>query len=85
MKLDQISNNLILIKKIQELRKELKVLLDSDFRDSFESLGYAFSTLKNEDCESVYSELEKVKEYSTQLYSQMKTFKKGPENTLYLI
>ena len=76
LKLDPISKDLTLIKKIQELRKELKVLLDSDIRDAFESLGYAINALKNEDFESAYSELTKVMEYTIQQYSQMKTFKR---------
>ena len=73
--LDPISKDLTLIKKIQELRKELKVLLDSDFRDAFESLGYAVNALKNEEFESAYSEFTNVKKYSIKQYSKMKTFK----------
>ena len=72
--LDPISKDLTLIKKIQELRKELKVLLDSDFRDAFESLGYAVNALKNEEFESAYSEFTNVKKYSIKQYSKMKTF-----------
>ena len=63
-------------KKIEALQEDMQVLLDADFKAAFQYLGYAASALKNEDFESAYSELAKVKDYSIRAYSQMKTFKK---------
>ena len=63
-------------KKIEALQEDMQVLLDADFKAAFQYLGYAASALKNEDFESAFSELAKVKDYSIRAYSQMKTFKK---------
>ena len=63
-------------KKIEALQEDMQVLLNTDFKAAFQYLGYAAFALKNEDYESAYSELSKVKEYSIRAYSQMKTFRK---------
>ena len=63
-------------KKIDDLQKDMNILLEADFKDAFQWLEYAASDLKNEDFESAYTYLEKVQHDSVKAYSKLKTFRK---------
>ena len=77
LKWDPTSISLAQIKKkIDDLQKDMNALLDADFEAAFQYIWYTTTALKNEEFESAYSELAKVKEYSIRAFSQMKTFRK---------
>ena len=77
LKWDPTSITLAQIKKqLVDLQKDMNVLLDADFQTAFKRLEYAAIALKHENYESVFSELEKVLDYSVRAFTQVKTFRK---------
>ena len=65
-------------KKLEDLQKDMNVLLEADFKTAFYWMESASKALKNENYESAYSKLEKVLEYSINAYSKLEnsTFRK---------
>ena len=63
-------------KKIEDLQKNMDVLLDADFQAAFSWLESAATALKYENYESAYNKHEKVLDCSVRAYSQLKTFGK---------
>ena len=72
LKWDPTSITLAQIKtKLDNLQKDMNVLLEADLKTAFYWLESASKALKNESYESAYSKLEKVLEYSVNAYSKL--------------